>query len=136
MLTVRAGQFIPSDGRSAGFLPGPYAHGGMGRAAPRSSAGSGMVLFGSRSSRHPDSPTFWEVRFANLVKSKGWPDIGLEWAWHPGLRLLLAIYVDDFKMSGLKENMAAGWALFREVIDMEDPTTQLFIWVASRLNRP
>ena len=43
--------------------------------------------------------------------------------WHPQLRLLLSIYVDDFKMAGPKENMAKGWALLREEIDMEDPAT-------------
>ena len=41
----------------------------------------------------------------------------------PQLRLQLSIYVDDFKMAGPKENMANGWALLREEIDMEDPAT-------------
>ncbi len=48
--------------------------------------------------------------------------------WHPELRLLLTIYVDDFKMAGPKGNMVAGWALLREVIDMGDPApTALYL---------
>ena len=44
--------------------------------------------------------------------------------WHPPLKLLLSIYVDDFKMSGAKEeNLAKGWALFSEEIEMEDPAS-------------
>ena len=43
--------------------------------------------------------------------------------WHPQLKLLLSIYVDDFKMSGPKENLAKGWALLREEIEMEDPAS-------------
>ena len=35
----------------------------------------------------------------------------------------MSIYVDDFKMSGPKENIAKGWASIREDIEMEDPTT-------------
>ena len=43
--------------------------------------------------------------------------------WHARLKLLLSIYVDDFKMAGPKENLAEGWALLRQGIDMEDPAT-------------
>ncbi len=56
----------------------------------------------------------------------GWKKLGPEWPsmfWHPELRLLLSIYVDDFKIAGPKENLAKGWALLRQGIDMEDPAT-------------
>ena len=59
-------------------------------------------------------------------EGEGWQSIGPEWPsmyWHPPLKLLLSIYVDDFKMSGPKENLAKGWALLREEIEMEDPAS-------------
>ena len=31
--------------------------------------------------------------------------------WHGQLRLLLVVYVDDFKMAGPTENMSKGWDL-------------------------
>jgi hypothetical protein len=77
-----------------------------------------LALYG-----HPDSPTFWEVHCAKLVRSKGRKDIGPEWHSvfrHPELCLQLSVHVDDFKMSGPMENIAAGWSLLRDVIDMKD----------------
>jgi len=41
----------------------------------------------------------------------------------PTAEITLSIYVDDFKMSGPKENLAKGWALLREEIEMEDPAS-------------
>ena len=80
-----------------------------------------LALYG-----YPDSPTFWEVYCDTQVVKTGWEKIGPEWPsmfWHPRLKLLLSIYVDDFKMAGPKENLAEGWALLRQGIDMEDPAT-------------
>ena len=80
-----------------------------------------LALYG-----YPDSFIFWENNYDKQVLKKGWLKMGPEWPsmfWHPQLRLLLSIYVDDFKMAGPKENMAKGWALLREEIDMEDPAT-------------
>ena len=34
---------------------------------------------------------------------------------------MLSVYVDDFKIVGPKENLAEGWALLRQHIDMEHP---------------
>ena len=34
---------------------------------------------------------------------------------------MLVVYVDDFKLSGPKQNMKEGWDLIREVLDIEDP---------------
>ena len=42
--------------------------------------------------------------------------------WHPTHRLLLTVYVDDFKMSGPASTMREGWRLIREGIRTEDPT--------------
>ena len=67
-----------------------------------------LALYG-----YPDSPSYWEMDCdKKVVRTR-----------HPELRLLLSIYVDDFKMAGPKENLAKGWALLREEIDMEDPAT-------------
>jgi hypothetical protein len=41
--------------------------------------------------------------------------------WHPEHRLLLTVYVDDFKLSGPKDNLAKGWALIRKGIKTDKP---------------
>ena len=46
-----------------------------------------------------------------------WPSM----FWHPELKLLLGVYVDDFKMAGAKENMDKGWELISRNIDMDKP---------------
>ena len=38
------------------------------------------------------------------------------------LKLLLSIYVDDFKLVGSNENRKKGWLLIRQEIDLDDPT--------------
>ncbi len=65
-----------------------------------------LALYG-----HPDSPTFWELHCAEKADSKGFEAVGPEWpsaVCHAELKLLLSIYLDDFKMSGPKENLAKG----------------------------
>ena len=41
--------------------------------------------------------------------------------WHPKLKLLLGVYVDDFKMSGPSKNIDEGWKLISSQIDMDTP---------------
>ena len=41
--------------------------------------------------------------------------------YHPELKLLLVVYVDDFQMSGPKENMSRGWSLIASKLDMDTP---------------
>ena len=53
-----------------------------------------------------------------LVFSAAWPSVFL----HPKRKLLLAVYVDDFKLAGPKENMARGWELIGSKIDMDTPS--------------
>ena len=55
-----------------------------------------------------------EVGF-KLVFPSAWPSV----FWHLHLRLLLAVYVDDFKMAGPKDNLAKGWELIASRIDMD-----------------
>ena len=33
---------------------------------------------------------------------------------------MLVVYVDDFKLAGPKENLAKGWALIRQGLDVDD----------------
>ncbi len=55
---------------------------------------------------HPDSVTMWEVLCDFAVKSVGFEAVGAEWPsvyFHKELKLLLIIYVDDFKLAGPEE---------------------------------
>ena len=85
-----------------------------------------MVLLLQALYGYPESPAYWETYCDKKVLKKGWLAIGPEWPsmyWHPELKLLMSIYVDDFKMGEPKENLAKGWALLRGEIEMEDPAT-------------
>ena len=73
-----------------------------------------MALYG-----HPDSVTMWEVMCDLGVKSVGFSAVGAEWPsvyYHKELKLLLIIYVDDFKLAGPEENLEKGWALLRTTL--------------------
>ena len=65
---------------------------------------------------HPDSGTNWEIYADEGITRAGFVLISKEWQscyFHPKLRLMLVVYVDDFKLSGPKNNLAKGWALLR-----------------------
>ena len=73
---------------------------------------------------HPDSGTMWEVHCDTHVQSVGFKLVGEEWQscyFHPTLKLYLVVYVDDFKLSGPKENLSQGWSLIRKGLDIEPP---------------
>jgi hypothetical protein len=62
-----------------------------------------MALYG-----HPDIVTMWEVKCDLDVKSVGFRAVGPEWPsvfFHTELKLLLIIYVDDFKLAGPEPNI-------------------------------
>jgi len=75
---------------------------------------------------HPDSRGLWEIHCEKMLIAvgfimpdpEGWPSV----FFHPQLKLLLVVYVDDFKMSGPKESMSKGWELVGSRIDMGVPT--------------
>ncbi len=70
---------------------------------------------------HPDSVTMWEVKCDLDVQSVGFAAVGAEWPsvyFHQALKLLLIIYVDDFKMAGPEGNLDAGWALLRTKLNI------------------
>ena len=75
---------------------------------------------------HPDSGGLWEIHCEKMLvmvgfimpDPEGWPSV----FYHPELKLLLVVYVDDFKMSGPKESIAKGWELIASKIDMDVAT--------------
>ena len=74
---------------------------------------------------HVDSPTSWEVHCDAELAAAGFDRIGAEWPsvyFHHNLRLLLTVYVDDFKLSGPEGHLDAGWKLIAERIEIEPPT--------------
>ena len=77
-----------------------------------------LALYG-----HPDSGGIWEQHCTKELTKAGFvavlPDIWPSVFHHPKLDLLLVIYVDDFKMAGPEKNMARGWDLLGEFIDVD-----------------
>ena len=41
--------------------------------------------------------------------------------WHPELKVLLMVYVGDFKMAGPSANFAKRWSLIRQKIKTDEP---------------
>jgi len=78
-----------------------------------------LALYG-----HPDSGGYWEEHCDESLREVGftpcpdWPSV----YFHPGLNLMLSVYVDDFKLAGPRENLARGWLLIRSRIKTDDPT--------------
>ena len=78
-----------------------------------------LALYG-----HPDSPTHWELHCAEVAVAVGFKAFGAEWPsvfYHDELKLVLSIYVDDFKLAGPADALEKGWALLRTKIELEDP---------------
>ena len=77
-----------------------------------------LALYG-----HPDAGGYWEMHCADHLK-KNWFVPVADWSsmyYHPTLKLLLMVYVDDFKMSGPAKNMPEGWRLIRQGIKTDEP---------------
>ena len=78
---------------------------------------------GSIWARHPDSGTYWEkhchraVGKASLRPTSNWPNC----PFHYKLKFSPVVCVDDFKPAGPSANMAAGRALPRALLQLEDP---------------
>jgi hypothetical protein len=70
---------------------------------------------------HPDSVSFWEQHCNEQVSQVGFHGFGAEWPfvlYHAELKLLLTIYVDDFKLAGPEQNLSKSWDLLRQRIDI------------------
>ena len=77
-----------------------------------------LALYG-----HPDSGGFWEQKCDTHLQSVGFEPI-VDWRscyFHKKWQLFLVVYVDDFKLSGPQANLAKGWKVIREGINMGDP---------------
>ncbi len=77
-----------------------------------------LALYG-----HLDSGGYWERHCEKELRAVGFKPVP-QWKsifFHPGLQLLLMVYVDDFKMSGPSENLSKGWSLIRGRIKTDDP---------------
>ena len=79
-----------------------------------------LALYG-----HPDSGGLWQRHCEQQLFAVGFvtvhPECWPSMFWHPELKLLLGVYVDDFKMAGPKDNMEKGWELISRNIDMDKP---------------
>ena len=79
-----------------------------------------LALYG-----HPDSGGLWQRHCEQQLFAVGFisvhPECWPSMFWHPKLKLLLGVYVDDFKMAGPKCNMEEGWKLISKNIDMDQP---------------
>ena len=59
---------------------------------------------------HPDAGGYWEQHCEKILLKEGFTPIP-NWPscfFHPKLKLMLCVYVDDFKMAGPKENLKKG----------------------------
>jgi hypothetical protein len=77
-----------------------------------------LALYG-----HPDAGGHWEKHCETHILKEGFVTIP-DWRsmyWHPKLQTLLIVYVDDFKMSGPKGNMAQAWELLKKGLVIEEP---------------
>ena len=69
---------------------------------------------------HPDAGGYWEAHCKQKLIAGGfqlipdWPSM----YWHKTFKLLLMVYVDDFKMSGPKDNLKKGWGIIRKDIKL------------------
>ena len=79
-----------------------------------------LALYG-----HPDSGGLWQRHCEKALYAVGfhplYPECWPSMFWHPKLKLLLGVYVDDFKMSGPSKNIDEGWKLIASQIDMDTP---------------
>ena len=79
-----------------------------------------LALYG-----HPDSGGIWEKHCETQLKKVGFEAV-LTGIWksvfyHPVKKLLLVVYVDDFKLAGPKDNIKEGWKTISSVTDMDPP---------------
>ena len=75
---------------------------------------------------HPDAGTMWEEHCHKRCIAVGFQPIP-NWPscyHHAQLKLLLTIYVDDFKLSGPSDNISKVWKLLESVLELEEAGTE------------
>ena len=73
---------------------------------------------------HPDAGGYGKSQCKERLVAGGLTPVP-DWSsmyWHSKLKMLLMVYVDDFKMSGPSENMSKGWKLIRTSIKTDEPS--------------
>ena len=83
---------------------------------------------------HPDAGTMWEQHCHTAVQKVGFKPLGDEWPslyFHPEMKLLLVIYVDDLKMAGPKAQLPKGWAMLRHEYVSKRKHHWVSIWVVA-----
>ena len=72
---------------------------------------------------HPLAGEFWERHCSEKLKKFGFQKLQ-DWEclyFHPGLNLILTVYVDDFKMAGPRCNLQQGWDLIGKELEIDKP---------------
>ena len=86
---------------------------------------------------HPDAGTIRKQRCHTAVQKVGFKPLGEEWPslyFHPEMKLLLVIYVDDLKMAGPTEQLPKGWSMLRKELRLEEET-QLGLYLGCRISK-
>ena len=83
-----------------------------------------LALYG-----HPDAGGYWERHCTErLMQCNFQPIDQSSWRsvfWHETLKLLLVVYVDDFKLAGPAENVPKGWDLIGGLRENGEPLIKL-----------
>ena len=73
---------------------------------------------------HPDSGSLWEKHCDDILVKKirfhhiqGWDSC----YYHPETKLLLSVYVDDFKLAGPRGKLSGMWDRLRKFVDLDPP---------------
>jgi hypothetical protein len=75
---------------------------------------------------HPDSTTWLDDKMNESVAKSGFQSLGAEWpstVARAELKLLLTVYVDDFKLAGPSGNLSRGWDLLKKRLDIGEATS-------------
>ena len=86
---------------------------------------------------HPDAGTMWEQHCHTAVQKVGFKPLGDEWPslyFHPDMKLLLVIYVDDLKLAGPKAQLSKGWDMLRRELRLEEETP-LGLYLGCRISK-
>ena len=73
---------------------------------------------------HPASGAYWEQHCEAKLKQVGFVPITEEWRscfWHPRLKCMLVVYVDDFKLAGPDKFRPEAWRLIGQQIKTDKP---------------
>ena len=75
----------------------------------------GYALYG-----HSDAGSCWERHCDRQLVSTGFGSVENlpPCYYHDTLKLMLVVYVDDFKLAGPKTNLAEGWKLIKDAVHM------------------